>query len=105
MIPITIVYAILIFVVLIFVHELGHFLAAKACGVPLELNLLGMREDRHYPNVEFWRVAAEENCAVVLGCDAHAPDEMHHASWEAQALQILRQLGLQRIEDPVIRKI
>ena len=29
----TIIYAILIFCVLIFVHEFGHFIAAKACGV------------------------------------------------------------------------
>ena len=30
---VAIIFAILIFSVLIFVHELGHFLAAKASGV------------------------------------------------------------------------
>ena len=29
----TIIYAILIFCVLIFVHEFGHFITAKMCGV------------------------------------------------------------------------
>ncbi len=38
----TIIYAILIFCVLIFVHELGHFLAAKACGVKVNEFALGM---------------------------------------------------------------
>ncbi|MBE6936722.1 MAG: RIP metalloprotease RseP, partial [Ruminococcaceae bacterium] len=42
MIPITIVYAILIFVLLIFVHELGHFLAAKACGVQVNEFAIGL---------------------------------------------------------------
>ena len=42
MIPITIVYAILIFVVLILVHETGHFLAAKACGVQVNEFALGL---------------------------------------------------------------
>ena len=79
--------------------------AAKDCGVPLEVNLLGLREDRHYPNIEFWQVAAEENCSVVLGCDAHAPKEMDHARWETKAMEMVQQLGLQRIEDPLIRKI
>ena len=79
--------------------------AAKDCGVPLEVNLLGLREDRHYPNIEFWRVAAEENCPVVLGCDAHAPKEMDHARWETKAMEMVQQLGLLRIVDPAIRKI
>ncbi|MEG0215907.1 MAG: site-2 protease family protein, partial [Hungatella sp.] len=38
----TIIYAILMFCVLIFVHELGHFLAAKACGVKVNKFALGM---------------------------------------------------------------
>ena len=31
--PMTIIFAILLFSFLIFIHELGHFLAAKASGV------------------------------------------------------------------------
>ncbi len=38
----TIVYAILIFCLLIFVHELGHFLVAKACGVKVNQFAIGM---------------------------------------------------------------
>ena len=79
--------------------------ASKDSGVPLELNFLGMREGRHYPNPEFWYVAAEEGCDVVFGCDAHAPEELDHAAWEQQALLLVQQLGLHLIEDPVIRKI
>ncbi len=38
----TVVYAILIFCLLIFVHELGHFITAKACGVKVNEFALGM---------------------------------------------------------------
>ncbi len=38
----TVIYAILIFLVLIFVHEFGHFITAKACGVKVNEFALGM---------------------------------------------------------------
>ncbi len=38
----TIIYAILIFCILIFVHEFGHFIAAKACGVKVNEFAIGM---------------------------------------------------------------
>ena len=38
----TIIYAIIMFCLLIFIHELGHFAAAKACGVKVNEFALGM---------------------------------------------------------------
>ena len=38
----TIVYAVIIFLLLIFIHELGHFIAAKACDVKVNEFSLGM---------------------------------------------------------------
>ena len=38
----TVIYAILIFCLLIFVHELGHFIVAKACGVKVNQFAIGM---------------------------------------------------------------
>ena len=38
----TVIYAILIFCLLIFVHELGHFITAKLCGVKVNEFALGM---------------------------------------------------------------
>lgn len=38
----TVIYAILMFCVLIFVHEFGHFIAAKSCGVKVNEFALGM---------------------------------------------------------------
>ncbi len=47
--------------------------AARECNVPLEMNLLGIAGDRHYPNAVFWEIAAEEGCPMILGVDAHQP--------------------------------
>ena len=39
---ITAIAAILMFCILIFIHELGHFMAAKACDVKVNRFALGM---------------------------------------------------------------
>ena len=61
----TIIYAILIFCLLIFVHEFGHFIAAKACGVKVNEFAIGMGpafskmqkgESTVFPaNFSYWR--------------------------------------------------
>lgn len=68
--------------------------AAKSCNLPLELNLLGLREKRHYPTARFWEIAAEEGCSVILGSDAHRPEHTVQPEVEASALAFLSPLGL-----------
>ena len=58
---------------------------AKSCNVPLEMNLLGIREDRHYPNSDFWEIVAEENAPVIIGADAHTPEVFQNALAEEKA--------------------
>ena len=71
---------------------------AKSCRIPLELNLLGLREDRHYPTARFWEIAAEEGCSVILGSDAHRPEHVYTPEVEAAALDFLAPLGLTPME-------
>ena len=61
---IYIIAAILIFGVLIAVHELGHFLAAKACGV--RVNEFSMLEDQQYILEEILRIIDSEKPDGVL---------------------------------------
>lgn len=51
-------------------------LAAKSHGVPLEINLLGIRALSHYPNDAFWSIAGKIGNDVILGCDAHEPSSV-----------------------------
>lgn len=67
---------------------------AKQCNVPLEINFLGLREGRNYPDLRFWSVAAEENCPVIFGCDAHEPAHTVQPLAEQQALAMVQQFDL-----------
>lgn len=45
--------------------------AAEEHNVPLEINLLGIRDNRNYPHEKFWKLLEGMNVPVVLGFDAH----------------------------------
>ena len=49
-------------------------LAAKRLGIPLEVNLLGLRRGRCYPSERFFRIAAACGNTIVAGIDAHDPN-------------------------------
>ncbi len=48
--------------------------------LPLEINFYGFQLLRNYPNIPFWNLAGELGCDVVLGSDAHFPENMCNAS-------------------------
>ncbi len=77
---------------------------AKACGIPLEINLLGMLEGKHYPNDRFWEVAAEEGCQVILGRDAHEPQQLLEAEFEQRGLALVKTYGLHLLHTVPLRK-
>lgn len=71
---------------------------AKAADLPLEINLLGMRTFREYPRKDFFAIAAECGCKVVLGSDAHHPEDVTDPESEQKALDWVRELGLSLCE-------
>ena len=46
-------------------------IASREMNVPLEINFLGIRDGRSYPNDLFWQIAGEEQAPVTFGFDAH----------------------------------
>ena len=78
---------------------------ARACGMPLEFNLLGLSCGKNYPNRIFWEMAAEAGCDVVLGRDAHDPEALLDEKTEEQALQILTSLGISPIKTVKLRNL
>ena len=83
--------------------ELCRF--AKQTGIPLEINLLGLLYNKHYPNPEFWTLAAEEGCSVILGLDAHDPSHISNLQPETMALEMVRHYGLNLLESVELRPI
>ena len=79
--------------------------AALRTRTPLEINLLGIREGRHYPDERFWKIAAEEGCTAVIGCDAHLPEHLPDPASEQAALRMAERLGLALTDTVELKKI
>lgn len=66
----------------------------QSLGLPLEINFLGLSDNRHYPSERFFRIAAETGNRIVLGMDAHAPDVPLDRATEEKAIDFCRRLGI-----------
>ena len=75
---------------------------AKKLDIPIEYNLLGFRNGRNYPDDRFWRIAAEVGNKVILGIDAHSPEEMDIIQVEQQARETLQMLGIINIVEEIL---
>lgn len=71
---------------------------AKKCGIPLEINFLGLDEQRNYPFAPFWKIAGEEENTVIFGCDAHHPEKIWNPRAEKLAKKLVDQYHLNLIE-------
>lgn len=72
---------------------------------PLELNLLGLSEERPYPKNSFFSLVGEMGCKVVVGCDAHSPDRVAKP-WELRrADEYIKKHGLNVVECVEIKKV
>ena len=78
---------------------------AKSCGLPLEMNLLGLWSGRNYPDMRFWALAAEEGCQAVLGWDAHAPEHLCHTDAENTMRKAARRMGLEILDTVTLRSL
>lgn len=78
---------------------------AASCGIPAEINLLGLRENRHYPGRKFLEAAAEGGCSVVLGIDAHNVDAFQDTEGEKTAKMLAAEFGLNLLETVNLRSI
>jgi len=45
-------------------------------NIPIEVNFLGYIDNRHYPSKRFFELTKEYKPHIVLGCDAHAPEQV-----------------------------
>lgn len=79
--------------------------AAKELDMPLELNLLGFRARRNYPDARFWKLAGEAGCKVLLGCDAHMPQDFLDTSAIEKAMELVRQYNLTLLETVPLQPI
>lgn len=87
-------------------HHMRQLLrTANETETPVEINLLGIQSGRHYPNPVLWELAAEENCRVILGIDAHDPSFVLETQYEQKALELVKTYSLNLIDSVPLRKV
>ena len=73
--------------------------AANEKKVPLEINFLGIRGNRNYPNEKFWKIAGEEKCKVIFGADAHRKEDVWDPAKKKKGEELVRKYHLQKINE------
>ena len=79
-------------------HTREFCLAAAERGILLEINVLGITLDRHYPQSTFWDIAAECGCSAIIGFDAHIPNQLENKASYEKARKIAESRGIKLIE-------
>lgn len=74
--------------------------ASAEHGVPLEINFLGIRQERNYPNEVFWEMAGQLQCPVTFGFDAHETPSVCDFASLSKAKALVEKYGLHYIGEP-----
>ncbi len=79
--------------------------ASLSLGIPLEINFLGIRDGRYYPNASFWEICGEIGAPITFGFDAHSVDSAYDGTSLLIAKQMVKRFDLNYIGKPVLRKL
>ncbi|MGN0384123.1 MAG: histidinol-phosphatase [Eubacterium sp.] len=72
---------------------------AKSMKIPLEYNMLGYMQKRHYPNKICWDTIAESRCDVVIGYDAHSPKVLGNTNNYIMCRKELLKMGITPLDN------
>lgn len=75
-------------------------IASRELNIPLELNFLGIRRKRNYPEPVFWEMAGQERCPVTFGFDTHEVYAACDRESQKIAEEMVRQYNLNYIGRP-----
>ena len=73
---------------------------SREYNIPLEINFLGIRDNRKYPNEMFWKMAGEEQSPVTFGFDAHDAKSAYDGESLKIAEEMVRKYNLNYIGAP-----
>ena len=76
--------------------------ASKMYKVPLEINFLGIRDNRCYPSEEFWTVAGKVGCPVTFGFDAHDVLAAYDGDSLIRAQELVEKYNLNYVGKPKV---
>lgn len=78
---------------------------AKKLGIPLEINLLGIRDHRTYPSEKFFKLCGEIGAQVCIGSDAHQAEVVYDEPSLITAQKWIEKYSLIWVEKPVLREV
>lgn len=70
----------------------------KEKNIPVEINLLGLREGRHYPSEKFFRIAQSVGNTAIIGCDAHTPQVLSCEPEQLRCVKFAERFGLELVD-------
>ncbi|MEE5992943.1 MAG: histidinol-phosphatase [Oscillospiraceae bacterium] len=70
----------------------------KEHHIPVEINLLGVFEKRHYTDPHFLKIAGEIGCQAIIGCDAHTPDRLNNRQAQAICQNMAAMAGMELVD-------
>ncbi len=78
--------------------------AMKEADIPLEINILGLWEGRQYPAKRFLEIAKEVGNKVIIGMDAHSPQQLLNAETVERAKKLCEAYKLPLIDGDLLQK-
>ena len=77
----------------------------KQTNTPMEINFLGIRNNRIYPNPLFWELAGKIGAPVTFGSDAHDPNDVFDKNSLSIAKDMVKKYNLNYIGEPKLKLI
>ena len=73
--------------------------ALKEMDIPVEINILGISNNKHYPAEKFWEIPGHVGNKVILGLDAHSVQNVKDVESYEKAMEIVSKYNLNLIDD------
>lgn len=70
----------------------------KEKNIPVEINLLGVVEKRHYTSPRFLKIAQDVGNTAIIGIDAHTPDRMDNLEMHKTCISLAEKFGLKLVD-------
>lgn len=70
----------------------------KSKNIPLEINLLGLSESRHYPSDRFFEIAKSVGNSAIIACDAHFPQSLSSQKEKDACVRFAQKYGLELVD-------
>lgn len=70
----------------------------KEKDIPVEINMLGAYQKRHYPSDKFLRIVKEVGNSCIVGIDAHSPEEIENDNGFRICQELIERYQLPMVE-------